>query len=166
MRCCEIVPCLFSVHPQGGGDTIPSLAVGEESQLLPGQQEEEERRVHGRCSMVWLPRGTQVCSGELVAASGITHSPPSVLYAGRAWALAQEAEVAVGLSHMEALKGSCSKPCASAPLPSAVRLSQLGIWDQINVHEPHGHFCIPGGRATSRSQAGNPRHGLPAVPIL
>lgn len=79
--------------------------------------------------------------------------------------MAQEAEVAVGPSHVEAVKGSCSsKPRANAPL--TFWLPQLGIWDLINVHESHGHFCLPGGRATSGSQAGNPRHEFPAVAIL
>lgn len=51
--------------------------------------------------MVW---GARVGSGVLVAGHGMTHIPLSVPYAGRAWATAQEAEVAV-----------CPSPCQFSP---------------------------------------------------
>lgn len=41
---CDAVLC----PSQGGGDAVSPFSVGEESQLLPGQQEEEERLLHGR----------------------------------------------------------------------------------------------------------------------
>lgn len=42
-----IILCLL----QGGGDAISSFSVCEESQILPGEQEEKERLVHGRCPL-------------------------------------------------------------------------------------------------------------------
>lgn len=56
----------LSARPQAGGDTISSISVGEESQLLPGQQEKKERRVHGRCPTV--------CPGQAAASS----QPPAL----------------------------------------------------------------------------------------
>lgn len=58
---------------QSGGDTISSLSVGKESQLLPGQQEEKERHVHGRCPVLWG------CLGALVDGHGASCSPLSAL---------------------------------------------------------------------------------------
>lgn len=50
-----IILCLL----QGAGDAISSFSVCEESQILPGQQEEKERLVHGRC-----PLCHQVAAGQ------------------------------------------------------------------------------------------------------
>lgn len=100
------------------------------------------------------------CAGLLRGARGCLWDHPQPSLSPLCW---QEAEVAVGPSHVEALKGS---PLPVLPVPSAAGLPRLGIWDLIKVHESHGDFCIPGGRATNRSQAGDPRHELPAVPIL